>query len=120
MILEKVTFDISRIESFSIIVSIVGYVIVFIALFFLYKVYELIPKLLHLEIRQKLRRAGKHHQASRDLVIPGEVSAAIGMALHLYFNEQHDFESNIVTITRISKRYSPWSSKIYGLNSYKK
>ncbi|HRZ77979.1 MAG TPA: hypothetical protein P5248_11465, partial [Bacteroidales bacterium] len=69
---------------------------------------------------QRLRRAGKHHQAEKDLNIPAEVSAAIAMALHLHFNAQHDLESNVVTIKRVSKRYSPWSSKIYGLNTYKK
>ena len=41
--------------------------------------------------------------------------AAIAAAIYLYFQEQHDFEKFALTIKRIDKIYSPWSSKIYGL-----
>jgi ABC-type cobalt transport system substrate-binding protein len=50
-----------------------------------------------------------------DLTITGEVSAAISAALHLYFNELHDDEKTVLTIKKISRRYSPWSSKIYNV-----
>ena len=40
------------------------------------------------------------------------------MALHLYYDEDvHDIEKAIVTIKKVEKRYSPWSSKIYGLTN---
>ncbi len=44
----------------------------------------------------------------------GEEIAAIAMALldHL---EAHDAESTILTLKKIRRAYSPWSSKIYGL-----
>ena len=45
--------------------------------------------------------------------------AAIAMALYLYFNEMHDEESNVITIQRISKTYSPWSSKIYNMRNFR-
>lgn len=44
-------------------------------------------------------------------------SAAIAMALHLYYSDVHDIESEIITIKTVERRYSPWSSKIYGLNN---
>ncbi|MBP1675860.1 MAG: hypothetical protein H6Q20_419 [Bacteroidetes bacterium] len=44
-------------------------------------------------------------------------SAAIAMALHLYYAEVHDEESTVITIKTVERRYSPWSSKIYGLNN---
>lgn len=44
----------------------------------------------------------------------GEVAAAISSAIHLYLNDQHDFENPILTIKQAKKSYSPWSSKIYG------
>lgn len=47
-------------------------------------------------------------------------SAAIAMALHLYYAEMHDVESTIITIKTVERRYSPWSSKIYGLNYFRK
>lgn len=44
----------------------------------------------------------------------GEEIAAIVMALHQHFNA-HDNESTILTINKVKRAYSPWSSKIYGL-----
>ncbi len=40
--------------------------------------------------------------------------AAIAMALHLYYGV-HDHESDVITFKNIYNRYSPWSSKIYGI-----
>ena len=58
--------------------------------------------------------------SSDSLDIPAEVSAVIGLAVALHLSDFHDNESNIITIKRIEKRYSPWNSKIYGLtNLYK-
>ena len=45
----------------------------------------------------------------------GEEVAAIAMALALYKEDLHDKESTILTINRVARAYSPWSSKIYGL-----
>ena len=45
----------------------------------------------------------------------GETHAAIGLAMHEYLNDSHDIESTVLTILRVTKSYSPWSSKIYGL-----
>ncbi|MBO5296403.1 MAG: OadG family protein [Candidatus Homeothermus sp.] len=44
----------------------------------------------------------------------GEEIAAIVMALNDHLNA-HDKESTILTINKVRKSYSPWSSKIYGL-----
>lgn len=44
----------------------------------------------------------------------GEEIAAIGMALYQHLNA-HDQESTILTINKVKRAYSPWSSKIYGL-----
>ena len=40
--------------------------------------------------------------------------AAICTALGLYFGELHDKERYTLTIKRVSRNYSPWSSKLYG------
>lgn len=45
----------------------------------------------------------------------GEETAAIAMALHEYFNDAHDVEDMILTINKVKRTYSPWSSKIYTL-----
>ncbi len=46
-----------------------------------------------------------------------EVYAAIALALHLYFEELHDYERTVLTIKKVVKPYSPWSSKIYAMRS---
>lgn len=66
----------------------------------------------------KINKAGK--PAEKEYVeghLPADYSAAIAMAIHLYYAEVHDEESNVVTIKTVERRYSPWSSKIYGLNN---
>lgn len=45
----------------------------------------------------------------------GEVIAAIAMALDEHFNSKHDLMDTVLTIRRIKRAYSPWSSKIYGM-----
>lgn len=44
----------------------------------------------------------------------GEEIAAIAMALHEHLNT-HDNENTILTINKVRKAYSPWSSKIYNM-----
>lgn len=44
----------------------------------------------------------------------GEEIAAVIMALHEHLNA-HDKENTILTINKVRKSYSPWSSKIYSL-----
>lgn len=44
----------------------------------------------------------------------GEEIAAIVMALHEHL-DAHDQENTILTINKVKRAYSPWSSKIYGL-----
>ena len=46
---------------------------------------------------------------------PGEVFAAIAMAMHEMQSNVHDVEDTVLTITRVKRSYSPWSSKIYTL-----
>jgi Na+-transporting methylmalonyl-CoA/oxaloacetate decarboxylase gamma subunit len=44
-----------------------------------------------------------------------ETAAAIALAIHMYKSELHDQESFTITLKKVSKIYSPWSSKIYTL-----
>ena len=46
---------------------------------------------------------------------PGEIFAAIAMAMHEMQSDVHDVEDTVLTITREKRSYSPWSSKIYTL-----
>lgn len=48
----------------------------------------------------------------------GEIIAAISYALHLYMHENREDERTILTIKKMVKPYSPWSSKIYGVRQF--
>ena len=115
----EVVFDLSRITSEFTTLAFVGYVIVFVALIALYLVFHYIPKLLNYitkrRLKREMRKKGEEDGVVEDITISGEVSAAISTALHLFFNEMHDDEKTVLTIKKISSRYSPWSSKIYNV-----
>lgn len=104
------------------IITVVGYGVVFFALVLLVICFQSLPKVLGLG-SQKIKKVKAYTKEKtgakkEEKYLSGEVSAAIGMALILYFKEQHDEESGVLTIKRVSRTYSPWSSKIYGVNNY--
>lgn len=71
--------------------------------------------------RKKLIKEGNFEEAEKiEISHSGELNAAIGLALYLYKNQIHDIESFKVTINKVSRNYSPWSSKIYGLRKFPK
>ena len=108
-------FSYSTIIQDGITISLVGIVIVFMALFILYKLFQWLSLLISLNIRQKLKREGKLAAGDDDsIMIPADHSAAIAMALYLY-TELHDEESNVLTIENVTRIYSPWSSKYYNM-----
>lgn len=53
--------------------------------------------------------------AGCDSVVNGEIIAAIALAVKLNRTEIHDRESDVITINKVARVYSPWSSKIHGL-----
>jgi Na+-transporting methylmalonyl-CoA/oxaloacetate decarboxylase gamma subunit len=96
----------------------IGYGVVFIALLLLYIIFYNISKLISKNIKRVLKKEGKSDYTIKDEEISGEVNAAIAYSIYLYFNELHDKENTVITINRVSKAYTPWSSKIYGLRQY--
>ncbi|MCF8227218.1 MAG: OadG family protein [Bacteroidales bacterium] len=107
----------SYLPSEAIIIAIVGYLVVFASLVLLFWFFSIIPKILY----YKNRKGSKQYQGGRneapDHYLPGETVAAISMALHLHLSELHDEESGVLTIKKVSKTYSPWSSKIYAVRN---
>ena len=102
-------------------IAIVGYIIVFTALVVLYFVFSNIPKLLRLSLKIKFRRKNKENYIDEfPEFLTGQENAAIATAIYLYFSQLHDEESTKMTIKKIKKDYSPWSSKIHGINSFQR
>lgn len=98
----------------------VGYVIVFVALIILVCIFTLVPRVIQYFLNKKLEKtkpavSAAVKEKSAKAGMDANINAAIAMAIHLYFDEQHDTESNIITIKNAQKQYSPWNSKIYGV-----
>lgn len=88
---------------------IIGLILLFV--FFLYRTNKIID---NRKESTKHKEAIVHGKVHNDDVTE-ETAAAIGLAIHMYKNEMHDQESFTITLKKVSKIYSPWSSKIYTL-----
>ena len=104
------------------IVTLSGFLIVITALVILFLIFTGVSK----AINANWKKASKDESKKVEKVAKGtavdangDIIAAIGLALSLSM-EVHDNEPDEITITRIQRRYSPWSSKIYGLNGLSK
>jgi glutaconyl-CoA/methylmalonyl-CoA decarboxylase subunit delta len=124
-ILTDVGLSFQNIQDDHLLIFAVGYTVVFLSLAFLWFVFANLPFLLKMKERFVAANRKRNAVATAELktevlengAISGEEAAAIAMALHLYVNEVHDVENTILTIRKISRRYSPWNSKIYSVSS---
>lgn len=100
--------------------TITAMTVVFIGLILLYISFRIIGKVaVKLRKRNAMKAQNvtdKQEAKERGLgEAPGEVIAAISMALHEAQGADHDVEETILTLSRVKRSYSPWSSKIYTL-----
>jgi glutaconyl-CoA/methylmalonyl-CoA decarboxylase subunit delta len=118
MNLEDISWDFSRVleSENGLTLPWIGYLVVFTALILLYFVFQNLPNIIGIRSRKStMIEPAAAKEGRYDMDISGETNAAIGTALHLYLNELHDDENLTLTISRVSKRYTPWNSKIYGV-----
>jgi len=97
------------------ILTVFGMSIVFTILLVLTLVFKFIPKILELRMKKQMLKEGKE-VTIENLSMEADLNAVIAAAVYLYLSELHDEESHNITIRKISRDYSPWSSKIYGMN----
>ncbi|MDR0371613.1 MAG: OadG family protein [Prevotellaceae bacterium] len=92
--------------------------IVFLALALLVFAFVLTGKISIKASAKRMVKRGKTIEEAKDIThASADEIAAISMALHLFLDDVHDKESNVITIKRIERRYSPWNSKIYGFTN---
>lgn len=105
-------------DPFGIGMTLISMFVVMSALILSYLTFKYISRLYRSDWKKKKPTAIASVVRGEEKVISGEIAAAIAMSLHLYVNEMHDLENTIITIRKISKTYSPWSSKLYMLRSW--
>ncbi len=123
MIVNQITFNFSNIDEDALLITIVGCVVVFIALAVLVLVIGRIAILQNLFIRIKMRKTKNESKPVEQIPAPSlsaDENAAICTALYLFFTEMHDEEKYVMTVKKVSRTYSPWSSKIYGVMNFSK
>ncbi len=101
-------------------IVVVGIGIVFLSLLIVYWFFRyVLTFILNFRFRSFARKKGidPAEALTAKTIQTGEENAAIAMALYQYFNELHDVESGVVTIKRVSRHYSPWSSKLYNMKN---
>jgi Na+-transporting methylmalonyl-CoA/oxaloacetate decarboxylase gamma subunit len=101
-------------DSLGIGMTLTAMAVVFIGLLFLFLIFKQVARLAIAAGKFRAKRAGSElaHGAGD---ISGEVLAAISAALYELNEDVHDIERTVLTIQKVKRNYSPWSSKIYSL-----
>ena len=107
-------------DSVGIGMSISAMSVVFFGLILLYVSFKVVGRVsVNISKRNAMKAKGitdKQEAKEKKLgEAPGEIFAAIAMAMHEMQSDVHDVEDTVLTITRVKRSYSPWSSKIYTL-----
>ena len=97
--------------------TITAMAVVFCGLLILFLVFKQIGKASIRSAQKKAKKAAAtgvavSANAGREA---GEIYAAIAMALYEISGDNHDLENTVLTVRKISRRYSPWNSKLYSL-----
>ncbi|MDR0763946.1 MAG: OadG family protein, partial [Bacteroidales bacterium] len=122
---EKKAEELFRRDSSGMVLLIISMATVFIALILLYLVFKILGNYMIRQQNKKAHKAAPHTVPRTPKFventpggISGDVYAAIAATIYMYQNELHDEETTVITIENVSRKYSPWSSKLYGLNTY--
>jgi Na+-transporting methylmalonyl-CoA/oxaloacetate decarboxylase gamma subunit len=124
----KKSEEIAKHDSIGVGLSVIAMTTVFFALIVISIVLMGFARALHSAQTKKVKKDIPDKQERKEIIqefkaggnLSGEALAAISAAIHLYNEELHDEENTVLTIVKVEKRYSPWSSKIYGMNVFKR
>lgn len=97
------------------LMALIGFLIVFFVLVLMIGVMKAMGYVFTHQRKAKKVAAGGSAEDEDHAISDAEIVAAIAVALKLYKSDLHDRESEVITINRITRAYSPWNSKIHGL-----
>lgn len=104
-------------DSWGIGMTVTAMAVVFLGLIILYLVFKQIGNAaIRASKRNAKKAAGEGATISANAgTESGEIFAAIATALYEMSDDNHDIENTVLTIRKVQRSYSPWSSKIYTL-----
>lgn len=110
-----ITLDASLITEDAYTITIVGYSIVFASLLLLVGIFIVMSKFfekkdIKKEAKKEVIQEITETKNDTNNDNSNEINAAISTALYLYFDEQHDEESGIITL---KKQNTNWNAKIH-------
>ncbi|EKD31526.1 MAG: hypothetical protein ACD_77C00310G0006 [uncultured bacterium] len=108
---------IKKMDPYGVIMAVTAMSVVFLSLILLYVMFKNIGKYNIKKSRERSEVASAITGKPKVANVSAEIYAAIATALHAYNqdSETHDIENTILTINKVTRNYSPWSSKIYTL-----
>ena len=97
------------------LMALAGFLLVFVVLVLLIYIMKAMGWIFTRDRKPKAVATTTAEPALDHAISDEELTAAIITALKLYKSNLHDQESEMLTISRITRAYSPWNSKIHGL-----
>lgn len=115
--------EFQRLDKHGIVLTIIAMIVVFSGLILLFFIYKWMGIINQKQFSYKIPKKHTHPTIGEEIIeekhiMSGELNAAIATAIYLYADEMHDVENTIITIKKVVRPYSPWSSKIYGIRKY--
>ena len=103
-------------------ITLIGFGMVLLLLFVFIYVMKLMGKIMRPRVKavkkevtnEEQTESVVHKQREDRIVLTGDATAAIALALHLYYNGVHDEEDTKITI---QPHRTQWNNKMYGMNT---
>ena len=103
-------------------ITLIGFGMVLLLLFVFIYVLKLMGKIMRPRVKavkkevtnEEQTESVVHKQREDRIVLTGDATAAIALALHLYYNGVHDEEDTKITI---QPHRTQWNNKMYGMNN---
>ena len=103
-------------------ITLIGFGMVLLILFVFIYVMKLMGKIMRPRVKavkkevtnEEQTESVVHKQREDRIVLTGDATAAIALALHLYYNGVHDEEDTKITI---QPHRTQWNNKMYGMNN---
>jgi hypothetical protein len=105
-----------KIDPYGLGMAVIAMSIVFLVLMMIFLMF----KQFSISVARNEKRKALKISSPDDIVVTEEMAAAIGLALHLYQKDMADYENLVLTINKVSRTYSPWNSKLYGISKWPK